>query len=90
MTKESECQRQYCEYLHDTGHVTIANGDDKTYNCISCNNTWKDKTCVVNHVIKGIQVNFCLNCDDWVQQKERIFDQGWSLVDNNGYLRRDV
>ena len=83
------CKRDYCNYLH----VTLASADDEnisSYHCISCNNEWKDRSCVVKHTIKYTDVFFCLNCDDWVQCKNDVFDEGWSLLDTNGCLRRDV
>ena len=78
---------------NDARNDTFANGDtksDQNYQCISCKNIWNDKTCVVTHVIQNTEFNFCLNCDDWVKEKGKIFDQGWSLTDKNGYLRRDI
>ena len=45
---------------------------------------------MVKHVIKSIDTYFCLNCDDYVQHKEDIFNDGWSLFDGAGYLRRDI
>ena len=83
------CKRDNCNYLH----VTLASADDEnisSYHCISCNNEWKDRSCVVKHTIKNTEVFFCLNCDDWVQCKNNVFDEGWSLLDTNGCLRRDV
>ena len=83
------CRRLDCNYFH----VTSTSDDDTrilSYDCISCANSWKDETCVVKHTIKNTDVYFCLNCDDWVQQKNSVLEPGWSLVDVNGRLRRDV
>ena len=81
------CKREQCSYMH----VTLASGEDRNaYKCISCNNIWEDRTCVVRHLIKNTEVYFCLNCDDWVQQKDSVLELGWSLLDTNGCLRRDV
>ena len=45
---------------------------------------------VVEHVMNGHTVYFCLNCDDWVKEKGRVFDQGWSLFDLDGNLNNFV
>ena len=37
-----------------------------------------------------MEVYFCLNCDDWVKEKGRVFDQGWSLFDLDGNLNNFV
>ena len=33
---------------------------------------------------------FCLNCDDWIGNKEEVLKSDWTLFDSNGDLRRDV
>ena len=60
------------------------------YKCVSCNYTWKDEICVVEHNINNTNVFFCLNCDDWVKEKTAVLDYGWSLFDEDGFLRHDV
>jgi hypothetical protein len=37
----------------------------------------------VKHLIRNMELAFCLNCDDWIHNKEAVFDL-------NGDLRRDV
>ena len=45
---------------------------------------------VIKHIIQNKEVFFCLNCDDWVQNKELVLKGDWTLFDENGDLRRDV
>ena len=52
--------------------------------------TWMDKDCLVKHTVKNQQVYFCLNCNDWVKNKERVFDQGWTLLGEDGFLRMEI
>ena len=85
LSSEVGCKRIDCEYRHETpvlGEIQVAK-----FKCVSCMDTWKDQKCVVKHTIKNHQVYFCLNCDDWVQSKENVFDQGWSLLGADGFLR---
>ena len=51
------------------------------YNCVKY---------VVKHIIQNMETYFCLNCDDWVKDKERVFEHGWTLLDQYGYLRKDI
>ena len=60
------------------------------YKCISCKDTWKDSECVVKHIINGRMLYFCLNCDDLVTRKSEVMQEGWTLLDGEGYLRRDI
>ena len=41
-------------------------------------------------MVKNTRVVFCPNCSDWIWDKEAIFDEGWSLLDEVGFLRQDV
>ena len=79
------CKRNDCEYLHDT----LARNETQVahFRCVSCKDTWTDSNCVVKHNINNHQVYFCLNCEDWVQNKDKVFDQGWTLLGNDGFLR---
>ena len=82
------CKREGCEYLH----VTLANeeGNSAEYKCASCKDIWTDGTCVVEYTSQNQLVYFCLNCDEWVQNKENVFDAGWTLLDKDGYLRMGI
>ena len=31
-----------------------------------------------------------LNCDDWIKDKSGVFRQGWTLLDDQGYLRTGI
>ena len=88
----SGCTRQNCDYLHvtlalDDGHQNEAHNG---FPCVGCKNCYTDTTCVVQHISGNIQFYLCLNCEDWIQDKEKILNPGWSLFDQNGDLRRDV
>ena len=91
---QSGCKREDCDYLHID--VTLAcddvntNNAHKVYPCSGCQNYYEDQTCVVKHVVKNTQIFLCLNCDDWIQEKDKILNPGWTMFDLNGYLRRDV
>ena len=92
-TREVGCKRQHCDFLHDTP----AGDDEKSkahkesgYACEGCKKTFPEANYVVNHRIKSTEVFFCLNCEDWIQEKEKVFEKGWTLFDINGDLRRDV
>ena len=58
--------------------------------CEGCKTVWENEKHVVEHNIQNTQTFFCLNCEDWIQNKENVFVAGWSLFDNEGYLRHDV
>ena len=60
------------------------------YKCVVCMNTWNDKTCIKEHVIKNIRTFVCLNCDDWILEKDKVYEQGGSLLDKEGYLRKGI
>ena len=42
------------------------------------------------HQIKGMEVFFCLNCHDWIKDKFAVFEAGWTMFDEAGFLRTDV
>ena len=86
MSSQVGCRRLDCDYLHDANERKLASN----FKCVGCKNTWSDKMCVVEHIVQNQRVNFCLNCDDWVKYKERIFDQGWTLLDDAGFLRTGI
>ena len=73
------CRRSNCEF----SHVTHASNDG--YECSGCKDIWTDMTCVKKHIIENQSVYFCLNCDDWIQFKSKVFDQGWTLLDKEGF-----
>ena len=85
------CRRQNCLYLHDShGDDSCNTSVKKQFACVGCKTVWEDKNHVVEHNIKNIQTFFCLNCEDWIKHKVKVFDAGWSLFDQYGYLRYDV
>ena len=87
----SGCRRIDCDYLH----VTLASDDEqvkahKRFPCAGCKNCYDDETCVVHHIVNSAEFFLCLNCEDWIRQKDLIINPGWSLFDHNGDLRTDV
>ena len=91
-SSKSGCKRgESCNFSHDT----LAHGEHiaekvknemQNFTCVSCRCAWKDRHCVVRHVVKHNEVFFCLNCEDWVKEKSRVLDNGWSLYDKDGNL----
>ena len=67
--------------------ISLVISDDGEYNCAGCKDSWTEIACVKKHVINNKKIFFCLNCDDWIQYKLKVFDQGWTLLDAEGYLR---
>jgi hypothetical protein len=70
----------------DDGNVV----DDCEYQCAGCKSTWNDKIYMVNHNVKNMNVFFCLNCSDWIRNKEAVFDADWTLFDEAGFLKQNV
>ena len=60
------------------------------FKCEGCKYIWEEKSCVVEHVVENMKVFFCLNCDDWIQHKANVFNPGWTLFDEEGYLRHGI
>ena len=90
------CKRSVdCQYLHGK-HASYASKDVKDvavtseYQCVGCKSIWNDTIYLVGHLIRNMNIFFCLNCNDWIQKKEEVFDQGWSLLDKEGFLRNDI
>lgn len=87
------CRRNNCDFLH----VTLA-GDDgskiahklASYKCEGCKGIYPSESYVVKHEIENMHIWFCLNCDEWIQDKKKVLEKGWTLFDQNGDLRRDV
>ena len=88
------CRRgEECEYLH----VTLAD-DDRVqsahkmeseigeYSCVGCKSIFSEERCVIKHTVQNMDTYFCLNCEEWIKDKARVFDQDWTLLDQHGYL----
>ena len=74
---------------YDYLHVSQANVEAKEtnvvnkvaeYKCAGCKSSWNDERYVVDHVIRNMNMFFCLNCNDWIRDKEAVLDQGWTLL----------
>ena len=85
------CKREGCNYLH----VKFATSDKKQstiheFNCVSCKGIWENRDSVIGYIMENQEIHFCLNCDDWVKYKEKVFDDGWTLLDRDGYLKMGI
>ena len=60
------------------------------YKCVCCKNSWNDENCVAKYRINGWETLFCLNCEDWVKMKTRVYDVNWTLYDESVNLKVDV
>ena len=81
--------RQNCDFLQ----VNFTNSEKQkahSYQCGGCKDTWQEERCVIKHNIKKKEIFFCLNCDDLITNKANVLDSDWKLLDNDGYIRRDV
>ena len=88
------CNRnEVCDYLH-VRNVSVAVNEASSevweYKCAGCDSNWNDKKYVVEHVIRNMRIFFCLNCNDWIKHKEAVLDQGWTLLDEAGFLRNNI
>ena len=84
---KERCNRnEDCDFFHGT----FASNDESSFKCVGCKNSWTDRSCVVKHTIDGNETFFCLNCQDWVKYKTRVYDPNWTLYDEDGYLKSDV
>ena len=86
------CKRDDCDYLHDTlacddGQLKTAH---KEFPCAGCKSVFQDSSCVVHHKVNDVGFNLCLNCEGWIKHKEMVLMSGWTIFDQNGYLRTDV
>jgi hypothetical protein len=91
-TGTTGCRRkESCDFSHDT-HVCgdAIENEHKIYKCAGCKHTWNERRFVKSHIISSMELHFCLNCDDWIKQKEKVLDQGWSLFDHDGNLNHFV
>ena len=53
--------------------------NSEKFKCKSCKHIWEDRSCVMEHFIGNIIIFFCLNCDDWVHDKQKVLEHGWTL-----------
>ena len=95
-SSKSGCYRNKdCDFWHGTlAHESQMQNqiqeERENYKCVSCKHTWKEQQFVVAHMVNHTKVYFCLNCDDWVRDKSKVLDPGWSLLDLDGNLNHFV
>lgn len=87
--------RKLCDFSHDTSVCTekksvAAQMASSSFKCIGCKSQWEECSFVVKHTIQNMEIFFCLNCEDWVKDKSRVLDHGWSLFDEDGNLNQFV
>ena len=72
-------------------NVTLV-GDEVTalFKCEGCKNVWTEEKHVVQHIINGQKCYFCLNCEEWICDKARVFDKGFTLLDEAGNLKYNI
>ena len=95
---ERGCRRKdECSFSHDIiifgiGYINTEQTEIKSYRCVSCHDAWKVSHFVVKHMVRNMEVFFCLNCEDWVRDKSKVLDNGWSwsLYDMDGNLDQFV
>jgi hypothetical protein len=89
-SKQDGCKRgSECGYLHVMSENKTEANSEK-FKCISCKHIWEDRSCVMEHFIGNMRMFFCLNCDDWVHDKQKVLEHGWTLFDEAGNLRMDL
>ena len=50
-----------------------------------------DRNCMEEHFFcLNCHDFFCLNCHDWIKDKSAVFEAGWTMFDEAGFLRTDV
>ena len=86
------CTREACVYLHTKGeekaNTNLENVEE--FECERWKHTWNNKSYVVEHMINQRKVYFCLNCDDWIEYKSEVFNEGWTLLNEEGFLRHGI
>ena len=45
---------------------------------------------VVEHFVGNMKTFVCLKCDDWVKDKQKVIEHGWSLFDEEEHLKVDL
>ena len=61
----------------------------RKHQCVSCKDVWDDERCMVEHIIQNTGTFVCLNCDEWIRNKSKVLEEGWTLLDGFGPLRMD-
>ena len=69
------------------GEIGIEN---LSYICISCKDTWEDRSCVVEHLVQGTRAYFCPNYEEWVENKSKVIQEGWAMLGRAGLLETDL
>ena len=87
VSEKRGCLRPSCVYLHSEKYIAAVR---KSFKCEGCKAVWEDEKLVVGHIIQNTQTFFCLNCEDWIKNKENVLSEGWTMFDDSGNLRDDV
>ena len=66
--------------------LKVHNVNGTEYQCAGCKSTWNNITHVVPQDVQNIKLFFCLYCNDWIQQKHLVLEQGWTLFDEDGNM----
>ena len=64
--------------------------EENKYQCIGCKSIFPDDRYVKKHMLNNMETFFCLNCDDFIKDKAMVLQEGWTILDSNGLLRRDI
>ena len=82
--KEVGFRRSNCDFLH----VTLACNDgnknahkETKYKCEGCKSVFPRDNYVVRHAIHNMELWFCLNWDDFIKDKSKVWNNDWTLFD---------
>ena len=88
LSTDAGCKRgSECSYLHD---ALVRDDVTAVFKCEGCKDVWTEENYVVQHIINGQRCYFCLNCEEWICDKARVFDEGFTLLDEAGNLRYNI
>ena len=70
----------------DAGETTVTSSNETahkqaTYKCEGCDGRYPTEDYVVNHDVGNKKLWFCLNCDEWIQDKTNVLNKDWTLFD---------
>ena len=85
---QTGCKRtEGCEFSHDALICEVETKEKAcNFKCAGCKHDWQESQFVVKHDIMNMEIYFCLNCEDWIKDKSKVLNPGWSLFDQDGNL----